>query len=63
MADKSESTPPVAAKGAVKPDGVIVYNPFLNAWRCVNAAGREVLSTGSKEAAVRAYPTYLVKEK
>ena len=67
MAEKNDSTPQVAAKGTAKasgaPSGVIVYNPNLNAWRCVNAAGRQVLVTGSKEAAQRAYPNFTVKEK
>lgn len=68
MAEKIEKAPPAAAKEPVKadgakPDGVIVFNPFLHCWRCVNAAGRQVLSIGSKEAAMRAYPTYVVQEK
>ena len=68
MADKNESK---AAPGADKPtgraeaakaSGVIVYNPFLDAWRCVDASGRCVLSVPSKETAVKAYPTFIVKE-
>lgn len=68
MADKSETKPapgadkPAARADAPKASGVIEYNPNLNAWRCVNAAGRCVLSIGSKELAVAAYPTFTVKE-
>ena len=67
MAEKTDTVPPVAAKAAkspgAAPEGIIVYNPNLNAWRCVNTAGRQVLVIGSKEAAKRAYPNYIVKEK
>lgn len=67
MAEKTDTTPPVAAKATkspgAAPDGVIVYNPNLNVWRCVTAAGREVLSNGSKEYAMQMYPTFVVKEK
>lgn len=42
--------------------GTIVYNPYLDSWRCLDASGRQVLSTGSKEAALAAYPNFTVKE-
>jgi hypothetical protein len=67
MAEKTDTVPPVAAKttkspGAT-PEGVIVFNPNLCVWRCVSAAGREVLSCASKAYAMRMYPTFIVKEK
>lgn len=67
MAEKTDTVPPVAAKATkspgAAPEGVIVFNPNLHAWRCVTAAGREVLSCASKAYAMRMYPTFIVKEK
>ena len=51
-----------SVKAGGKPSGTIVYNPYLDSWRCINAVGRQVLSTGSKEAAQAAYPDFTVKE-
>ena len=51
-----------AAKAGGKTSGTIVYNPYLDSWRCLDATGRQVLSTGSKEAALAAYPNFTVKE-
>ncbi len=45
-----------------KAAGTISYNRFLNSWRCVNARGRLMLSTGSLTSARKAYPNYEVKE-
>ena len=50
------------AKGPAKASGVIVYNKYLDAWRCVDADGVQVLCTGSKEAAVKEFPNFTVKE-
>ena len=71
MSDNLKFTPPVAVKKGAgfrvnsvkKPEGTIVYNPYLDSWRCVDAQGKMVLSTGSKDSAKRAYPTFVVKEK
>ena len=71
MSDNAMFEPPVAVKKGAsfrtnsvkKPEGTIVYNPYLNSWRCINAQGKMVLSTGSKASAKRAYPTFVVKEK
>lgn len=71
MSDNLKFTPPVAVKKGAgfransvkKPEGTIVYNPYLDSWRCVDANGKMVLSTGSKDSAKRAYPTFVVKEK
>ena len=52
----------MAAKAGGEPSGTIVYNPYLDSWRCLDATGRQVLSTGSKEAALAAYPKFAVKE-
>ena len=68
MANESDvkQTPGAAKQTAKvsggKPSGFIVYNPFLDSWRCVTAAGKEVLSTGTKELAQNAYPEFIVKE-
>lgn len=66
MSEKNDvAAAPVAAKTAKpggKTSGTIVYNRNLDAWRCINAGGKQVLSTGSKELAVKAYPDFLVKE-
>ena len=60
---KAAGTPVKPVRGpATKPEGFIVRNPNLNNWRCVTAAGKEVLSTGSKETAMRRFPTFVVKE-
>ena len=53
---------PTARPVLKKPAGVIVYNPNLDSWRCIDASGKEVLSIGSKQAAIAAYPTFVVKE-
>lgn len=58
----TEVKAPAAAKAGSPRDGTIVYNKFLDAWRCIDANGREVLSIGSKEAAIKAYPNFKVKE-
>ena len=71
MSDNVKFEPPVAVKKGAgfsansvkKPEGTIVYNPYLDSWRCINAQGKMVLSTGSKASAKRAYPTFVVKEK
>lgn len=71
MSDNLKFEPPVAVKKGAgfransvkKPEGTIVYNPYLDSWRCVDANGKMVLSTGSKDSAKRAYPTFVVKEK
>jgi len=71
MSDNVKFKPPVAIKKGAgfsansvkKPEGMIVYNPYLDSWRCINAQGKMVLSTGSKASAKRAYPTFVVKEK
>lgn len=55
-----EKTRVVANKGVLR--GRIVYNPNLDSWRCINSKGRTVLSVGSKAAALRAYPDFIVKE-
>ena len=68
MADKNElkaapgAEKPAARADAQKASGTITYNPNLNAWRCVDAAGRCVLSIGSKDLAIAAHPTFTVKE-
>ena len=68
MADKSESKAapgadkPAARADAPKASGTITYNPLVNAWNCVDANNRCVLSIGSKELAMAAYPTFTVKE-
>ena len=67
MSNEDVGKPPVAAKttvkaGAAKASGTIEYNPFLDCWRCVNAAGKEVLSVPSKQTAIAAYPDFTVKE-
>jgi len=71
MSDNVKFEPPVAVKKGAgfransvkKPEGTIVYNPYLDSWRCINAQGKMVLSTGSQASAKRAYPTFVVKEK
>ena len=71
MSDNATFKPPVAVKKGAdfransvkKPEGTIVYNPYLDSWRCIDAKGKMVLSTGSKASAKRAYPTFVVKEK
>ena len=45
-----------------KPRGSIVYCPNLDSWRCLDASGHQVLSTGSKQAAKQAFPDFIVKE-
>lgn len=64
--EKSSETAVTAVKQAIppggKPSGIIVYNGFLDSWRCIAANGKQVLSTNSKEAALRAYPNFIVKE-
>lgn len=57
--------PPAAGKTAKtlgKAGGYIVYNKFLDAWRCIDASGKQVLSTNSKKAALAAHPNFIVKE-
>lgn len=51
-----------AKTGGGKPSGIIVYNPNTDSWRCHDASGRLVLSTGSKAVAIQNYPTFTVKE-
>lgn len=51
-----------AKTGGGKPSGIIVYNPNTDSWRCHDASGRLVLSTGSKAVAVQNYPNFTVKE-
>lgn len=71
MSNNVKFEPPVAVKKGAgfradsvkKPEGTIVYNPYLDSWRCIDAQGKMVLSTGSKASAKRAYPTFVVKEK
>jgi len=58
-----KSSPTKAKAAAAKASGKIVYNGFLDSWRCINASGRLMLSTGSKAAAIKAYPDYTVVEK
>lgn len=57
---------PVAAKQTVRTggraSGIIRYNKFIDAWQCIDANRRMVLSIGSKEAAIAAYPGFIVKE-
>lgn len=67
MANEDPNKTPAAAKptakaGAAKASGLIVYNKYLDCWRCVNAAGKTVLSGVSKQAAINAYPDFTVKE-
>ena len=52
----------IAKTGGGKPSGIIVYNPNTDSWRCHDASGRLVLSTGSKAVAVQNYPNFTVKE-
>ena len=42
--------------------GTIVYNPNLDSWRCLDANGKLLLSTGSKQSAMKAFPNFTVKE-
>ena len=49
-------------KAGAKASGVIVYNKFLDAWRCIDAKGKCVLSTGSKATARAEFPNFIVKE-
>lgn len=55
-----KGTKPVG-KPVGKPNGYIVYNKFLNSWRCVNARGRTVMSANSLKIATAAYPDFVVK--
>lgn len=61
---EKESKAPARQVAAVanKVDGTIVYNPFLDSWRCIDKNGREVLSVGTKKDALKAYPNFKVKE-
>ena len=64
--ENQEKSAPVAAKQTVKTggktSGLIVHNTRLDAWQCYDANRSMVLSTGSKDAAVAAYPNFAVKE-
>jgi len=62
---QTDSTPAVervTEKVDGKPRGSIVYCPNLDSWRCINAAGRQVLLTGSKQVAQKSFPDFIVKE-
>lgn len=40
--------------------GEIVYNRYIDSWQAIDSTGKIVLSCG-KEAAIKAYPNFIVK--
>lgn len=64
MSDKKTALPSKPAKAPASrgaPQGRIVYNPNLDSWRCIDRNNKMVLSTGSKQDAINAYPNFIVK--